>query len=79
MRWTWETESTHHRVSTRLANIPASWINIRCHARAATISEWPPKWFLKMSAADRPLRCMVLFGLFFFVLVLVLVLEFGNG
>ena len=38
----------------------------------ATITEWPPKWFLKLSAADRPLRCMVLFWLFF---VLVLVLD----
>ena len=46
--------------------------NIRSR-RKATISEWPPKWFLKLSAADRPLRCMVLFWLFF-VLVLVLVL-----
>ena len=42
--------------------------------RTATITEWPPKWFLKLSAADRPLRCMVLFWLFF-VLVLVLVLS----
>jgi hypothetical protein len=42
----------------------------------ATITEWPPKWFLKLSAADRPLRCMVLFWLFFvLVLVLVLVLD----
>jgi len=40
----------------------------------ATITEWPPKWFLKLSEADRPLRCMVLFWLFF-VLVLVLVLD----
>jgi hypothetical protein len=43
----------------------------------ATITEWPPKWFLKLSAADRPLRCMVMFWLFF-VLVLseaVLVLD----
>ncbi|MCY3007164.1 MAG: hypothetical protein NTV29_14460, partial [Planctomycetota bacterium] len=40
----------------------------------ATITEWPPKEFLKLSAADRPLRCMVLFWLFF-VLVLVLVLD----
>jgi hypothetical protein len=39
--------------------------------RTATITEWPPKWFLKLTAADRPLRCMVLFWLFF-VLVLVL-------
>ena len=39
--------------------------------RMATITEWPTKWFLKLSAADRPLRCMVLFWLFF-VLVLVL-------
>ncbi len=37
------------------------------------ITEWPPKWFLKLSAADLPLRCMILFWLFF-VLVLVLVL-----
>ncbi len=29
------------------------------------ITEWPPKWFLKLSAADLPLRCMVLFWLFF--------------
>jgi hypothetical protein len=40
-------------------------------ARTATITEWPPKWFLKLSAGDRPLRCMVLFWLFF-VLVIVL-------
>ena len=39
--------------------------------RTATITEWPPKWFLELSKADRPLRCMVLF-LLFFVLVLVL-------
>jgi hypothetical protein len=50
-------------------------------ARTTTITEWPPKWFLKLSAADRPLRCMVLFWLFFVlvlseaVLVLVLVLD----
>jgi hypothetical protein len=44
---------------------------IRGEARTATITEWPPKWFLKLSAADQPLRCMVLFWLFF-VLVLVL-------
>ena len=37
--------------------------------RTATITEWPTKWFLKLSAADRPLWCMVLFWLFF-VLVL---------
>jgi hypothetical protein len=42
----------------------------------ATITVWPPKWFLKLSAADRQLRCMVLFWLFFvLVLVLVLVLD----
>jgi len=35
----------------------------------ATITEWPTKWFLKLSAADWPLWCMVLFWLFF-VLVL---------
>jgi hypothetical protein len=39
-----------------------------------TITEWPPKWRLKLSVADRPRRCMVLFWLFF-VLVLVLVLD----
>jgi hypothetical protein len=39
--------------------------------RTATITEWPPKWFLTFSAANRPLRCMVLFWLLF-VLVLVL-------
>ena len=44
---------------------------IRKEARTTTITEWPLKWFLKLSAADRPLRCMVLFWLFF-VLVLVL-------
>ncbi|RLS69816.1 MAG: hypothetical protein DWH99_11945 [Planctomycetota bacterium] len=43
--------------------------------RSATITEWPPKWFLKLSAADRPLRCMVLFWLFF-VSALVLSEEF---
>ena len=32
---------------------------------SSTITEWPPKWFLKLSEADRPLRCMVLFRLFF--------------
>ena len=42
------------------------------NGQRATITEWPPKWFLKLSAADRPLRCMVLFWLFF---VLVLVLD----
>jgi hypothetical protein len=40
-------------------------------ARTPTITEWPPKKSLKLSAADRPLRCMVMFWLFF-VLVLVL-------
>jgi hypothetical protein len=39
-----------------------------------TITEWPPKKFLKLSAAELPFRSMVLFWLFF-VLVLVLVLE----
>jgi hypothetical protein len=46
-------------------------------ARTPTITEWPPKKSLKLSAADRPLRCMVMFWLFF-VLVLseaVLVLD----
>ena len=43
-------------------------------AISSTITEWPPKWFLKLSEADRPFRCMVLFWLFF-VLVLVLVLR----
>ena len=47
-----------------------------CEARTPPITEWPPKWFLKLSVADRPLRCMVLFWLFFvLVLVLVLVLD----
>ena len=43
----------------------------------ATITEWPPKWFLKLTAADRPLRCMVLFVRFLVLslAVLVLVLE----
>ena len=40
----------------------------------ATITEWSPKKILKLSAIDRPLRCMVLIWLFF---VLVLVLEMG--
>jgi hypothetical protein len=48
-------------------------------ARTATITEWPPKWFLKLSAADRPLRCMVMFVRFLVLVlslaVLVLVLE----
>lgn len=47
--------------------------------RTATITEWPPKWFLNLSAANRPLRCMVLFWLFFVLelseAVLVLVLD----
>ena len=44
----------------------------------ATITEWSPKKILKLSAFDRPLRCMVLIWLFFvLVLVLVLVLEMG--
>jgi hypothetical protein len=44
--------------------------------RTATITEWPPKWFLKLSAGDRLLRCMVLFWLFFvFVFVLALALD----
>ena len=50
--------------------------------RTATITEWPPKWFLKLSAADRPLRCIVLFWLFFVLVlseaVLVLVLDRSN-
>ena len=42
----------------------------------ATITEWSPKKILKLSAIDRPLRCMVLIWLFFvLVLVLVLVLD----
>jgi hypothetical protein len=40
--------------------------------QTATINEWPPKKFLKSSAADRLLRCKVMFWLFF---VLVLVLD----
>jgi hypothetical protein len=43
------------------------------------ITEWPPKWFLKLSAADLPLQCMVLLWLFFVLVlseaVLVLVLD----
>ena len=31
--------------------------------RTATITEWPPKKYLKSSEVDRPLRCMVLLGL----------------
>jgi hypothetical protein len=46
----------------------------RHSGRTATITEWPSKKFLKLTAADRPLRCMVMFWLFF-VLVLVLVLS----
>ena len=49
-------------------------VRVALLGRTATITEWPPKWFLNLSAADRLLRCMVLFWLFF-VLVLVLVLD----
>jgi hypothetical protein len=52
------------------------WDEGTCDPRTATITEWQPKEFLKLSADDRPLRCMVLFWLFFvLVLVLVLVLD----
>ena len=35
--------------------------------RSATITEWPPKWFLKWSPAERSLWCIVLFWLFFVI------------
>ena len=54
-------------------------VRVALRGRTATITEWPPKWFLNLSAADRPLRCMVLFWLFFVLVlseaVLVLVLA----
>ncbi|MFN9510066.1 MAG: hypothetical protein ACK6AO_13725 [Planctomycetota bacterium] len=53
------------------SNATITAFTVHSFLRTATNTEWPPRWFLKLTAADRRLRCMVLFWLFF-VLVLVL-------